>query len=56
MNLYKFKKRMDSKKVKEVSRADSNDVDIFDVDDLIIKRKGGGSIIDKRPLFSTDGE
>jgi hypothetical protein len=26
------------------------------VDDLILKRKGGGSIIDHRPLFSSDGE
>ncbi|KAJ8680540.1 hypothetical protein QAD02_016327 [Eretmocerus hayati] len=26
------------------------------VDDLILKRKGGGSIIDNRPLFSHDGE
>lgn len=27
-----------------------------DKDDLIVKRKGGGSIIDQRPLFSSDGE
>ncbi|KAL6434766.1 hypothetical protein ACFW04_005163 [Cataglyphis niger] len=27
-----------------------------DVDDLLVKRKGGGSIIDQRPLFSSDGE
>lgn len=27
-----------------------------DVDDLIVKRKAGGSIIDQRPLFSNDGE
>lgn len=27
-----------------------------DADDLIVKRKGGGSIIDQRPLFSSDGE
>ena len=25
-------------------------------DELILKRKGGGSIIDHRPLFSSDGE
>lgn len=24
--------------------------------DLIVKRKGGGSIINQRPLFSSDGE
>lgn len=23
---------------------------------IIVKRKGGGSIIDQRPLFSSDGE
>ncbi|XP_008559275.1 WD repeat-containing protein 75 [Microplitis demolitor] len=26
------------------------------IDDLVVKRKGGGSIIDHRPLFSNDGE
>lgn len=42
-------------------------VDLADLDDLImkktkgsgkiiVKRKGGGSIIDQRPLFSNDGE
>lgn len=25
-------------------------------DELVVKRKGGGSIIDRRPLFSSDGE
>lgn len=25
-------------------------------DDLVVKRQGGGSIIDHRPLFSNDGE
>ncbi|KAK0178506.1 hypothetical protein PV327_007392 [Microctonus hyperodae] len=29
---------------------------IQDTDDLVVKRKGGGSIIDHRPLFSNDGE
>lgn len=28
----------------------------LDVDNLIVTRKGGGSIIDHRPLFSEDGE
>lgn len=29
---------------------------VQDTDDLVVKRKGGGSIIDHRPLFSNDGE
>ncbi|XP_043271275.1 WD repeat-containing protein 75 [Venturia canescens] len=29
---------------------------VMDVDDLIVKRIGGGSIIDQRPLFSNDSE
>lgn len=31
-------------------------VQMVDRDDLTVKRKGGGSIIDQRPLFSHDGE
>lgn len=27
-----------------------------ETDDLILRKKGGGSIIDHRPLFSSDGE
>ncbi|XP_012275072.1 WD repeat-containing protein 75 [Orussus abietinus] len=36
----------------EIDLTDKNSVD----DDLVVKRKGGGSIIDHRPLFSQDGE
>lgn len=34
----------------------SSSVNLVDMDDLIVKRKGGGNIIDQRPLFSNDGE
>lgn len=40
----------------ENTKPKSSDVKLVDLDDLIIKRKGGGSIIDQRPLFSNDGE
>ncbi|XP_032679109.1 WD repeat-containing protein 75 isoform X2 [Odontomachus brunneus] len=36
--------------------ASSNSDVTDDTDDLIVKRKAGGSIIDQRPLFSNDGE
>ncbi|XP_033329848.2 WD repeat-containing protein l(2)05287 [Megalopta genalis] len=31
-------------------------IEVIDVDDLVLTRKGGGSIIDHRPIFSHDGE
>ncbi|XP_011502837.1 PREDICTED: WD repeat-containing protein 75 [Ceratosolen solmsi marchali] len=34
----------------------NNKISSNKVDDLILKRKGGGSIIDHHPLFSNDGE
>ena len=34
----------------------SDDQDDNKTQDLILTRKGGGSVIDKRPLFSSDGE
>lgn len=38
------------------SKTKSSKSQLNKVDDLILKRKGGGSIIDQRPLFSHDGE
>jgi hypothetical protein len=40
--------------MKSVKKADQVDANLMD--DLIVKRKGGGSIIDQRPLFSNEGE
>ncbi|KAL6257883.1 hypothetical protein P5V15_011482 [Pogonomyrmex californicus] len=40
----------------ENSNVMDKSVNLVDLDDLIVKRKGGGSIIDQRPLFSSDGE
>jgi len=40
--------------MKSVKKADQVDTNLMD--DLIVKRKGGGSIIDQRPLFSNEGE
>ncbi|CAK9809581.1 WD repeat-containing protein 75 [Anthophora plagiata] len=34
----------------------SKNIEVIDVDDLVLTRKGGGSIIDQRPVFSNDGE
>lgn len=34
----------------------SANIEVIDVDDLVLTRKGGGSIIDQRPVFSHDGE
>ncbi|KAG9433300.1 WD repeat-containing protein 75 [Apis mellifera carnica] len=38
------------------TRRQSKNIEIIDVDDLVLTRKGGGSIIDQRPIFSHDGE
>ncbi|XP_003394578.1 WD repeat-containing protein 75 [Bombus terrestris] len=38
------------------TRRDSTNIEVIDVDDLVVTRKGGGSIIDQRPVFSHDGE
>lgn len=38
------------------SRRDTANTEVIDVDDLVVTRKGGGSIIDQRPIFSHDGE
>ncbi|XP_076674924.1 WD repeat-containing protein l(2)05287 [Andrena cerasifolii] len=38
------------------ARRQSANIDVIDVDDLVLTRKGGGSIIDQRPVFSHDGE
>ncbi|XP_043254565.1 WD repeat-containing protein 75 [Colletes gigas] len=38
------------------ARRQSTNIEVIDVDDLVLTRKGGGSIIDQRPLFSHDGE
>ncbi|KAH0956856.1 hypothetical protein HN011_012186 [Eciton burchellii] len=40
--------------MKSVKKADQVDANLMD--DLIVKRKGGGSIIDQRPLFSNEGD
>lgn len=37
-------------------RRRSSKIEIIDLDDLVVTRKGGGSIIDQRPVFSHDGE
>ncbi|XP_003708110.1 WD repeat-containing protein l(2)05287 isoform X1 [Megachile rotundata] len=37
-------------------RRRSSKIEVIDVDDLVLARKGGGSIIDQRPVFSHDGE
>ena len=37
-------------------RRQSSKIEIIDLDDLVVTRKGGGSIIDQRPVFSHDGE
>ncbi|XP_076654715.1 WD repeat-containing protein l(2)05287 [Halictus rubicundus] len=42
--------------VKLNARRASTTVEVIDVDDLVLARKGGGSIIDHRPVFSHDGE
>ncbi|EFN76342.1 WD repeat-containing protein 75 [Harpegnathos saltator] len=34
----------------------SSSVNLIELDDLTVKRKSGGSIVDQRPLFSCDGE
>ncbi|EZA57753.1 WD repeat-containing protein [Ooceraea biroi] len=46
---------MQMKLAKKESRANRS-VNLVDVDDLVVKRKGGGSIIDQRPLFSNEGD
>ncbi|XP_076755512.1 WD repeat-containing protein l(2)05287 [Xylocopa sonorina] len=38
------------------ARRRSTNIEVVDVDDLVLTRKGGGSIIDQRPVFSHDGE
>ncbi|XP_076232800.1 WD repeat-containing protein l(2)05287 [Calliopsis andreniformis] len=38
------------------ARRQSAKIELIDVDDLVLTRKGGGSIIDQRPVFSHDGE
>ncbi|XP_053988404.1 WD repeat-containing protein 75 [Hylaeus anthracinus] len=38
------------------ARRSAAGIDVIEVDDLVLTRKGGGSIIDQRPLFSHDGE
>ncbi|XP_017882412.1 WD repeat-containing protein 75 [Ceratina calcarata] len=38
------------------TRRKSTNIEVIDVDDLVLTRKGGGSIIDQRPTFSHDGE
>ncbi|XP_017756050.1 PREDICTED: WD repeat-containing protein 75 [Eufriesea mexicana] len=38
------------------SRRGTANIEVIDVDDLVLTRKGGGSIIDQRPVFSHDGE
>jgi len=40
--------------IKSFKKTDEVDTNL--IDDLIVKRKGGGSIIDQRPLFSNEGE
>lgn len=42
--------------LKEKTKAKPKKLPSNESDDLILKRKGGGSIIDHRPLFSNDGE
>ncbi|XP_058803297.1 WD repeat-containing protein 75 [Phymastichus coffea] len=42
--------------LKENRKIKPNKMSSIKSDDLILKRKGGGSIIDHRPLFSNDGE
>ncbi|XP_076285922.1 WD repeat-containing protein l(2)05287 [Lasioglossum baleicum] len=42
--------------VKLNARRASTTAEVIDVDDLVLARKGGGSIIDHRPIFSHDGE
>ena len=37
-------------------RRSSGNIEVIDIDDLVLTRKGGGSIIDQRPVFSHDGE
>lgn len=59
-------KRAKMKLIENTSLVNTS-VNLADLDDLImkktkgsgniiVKRKGGGSIIDQRPLFSNDGE
>lgn len=59
-------KRVKMKLIENTSVVNTS-VNLADLDDLImqktkssgkiiVKRKGGGSIIDQRPLFSSDGE
>ncbi|KAK2582531.1 hypothetical protein KPH14_004825 [Odynerus spinipes] len=42
--------------IKPTTLSSSINNNALDVDNLIVTRKGGGSIIDHRPLFSGDGE
>ncbi|KOX68688.1 WD repeat-containing protein 75 [Melipona quadrifasciata] len=37
-------------------RRSSGNIEVIDIDDLVLTRKGGGNIIDQRPVFSHDGE
>lgn len=50
---YDISKKM---QMKLNTRRESKNIEVIDVDDLVVTRKGGGSIIDQRPVFSHDGE
>lgn len=62
INIYNYSKTLilceltNKMQMKLNKRRSSGKIEVIDIDDLVLTRKGGGSIIDQRPVFSHDGE